>query len=244
MEYWRSNRVFDAWRLYFSFSIFNDDNNETFVGAENNHRKTLYTFVPHGLFPFGLALASGVLFKGKEIKIGIATSLFYIPVFGLILRLLGCVEANKDLFSCGKDIVLVPDGIAGAFYSDRKHECLYLKNRKGFIREVIQNGYDIVPVYCFGHTQLYDIYGWKEMSRRLQFALVLFRGRNPAIWLPHARAVTVVLGKRMNVPEGEKLDDAFVDRFHWQYLKEIKSLYDKYREMVPEWDKKKELKIL
>lgn len=249
LEYWRCNRVFEAWRSYFNFSIFKSPPTPS-PTEKKEEKKTLYTFVPHGLFPFGLALISGILWKGKSVKIGIASTLLYIPVFGLLLRLLGCVEANKEIFSEGKeDIILVPDGIAWAFHSDRKNECLYLRNRKGFIRQALIHGYDIVPVYCFGHTQLYDVYGWQEMSRRLQFALVLFVGRNPAIWLPHARPVSVVIGKRITIPifsshisivERERM----VDRLHWDYLKEVKFLYDEYRGVVPEWDKGKDLKIL
>lgn len=236
VQYWRENRVFEAWRSYFGFRVF-DDGDSSAGGIPL--KKILYTFVPHGLFPFGLALVSGVLFKGKDIKIGIASSLFYIPVFCVFVRLLGCVEADKELFQSGGDIVLVPDGIAGAFHSDRKNECLYLRGRKGFIREAITTQYDIVPVYCFGHTQLYDVYGWQELSRRFGFAFVFFWGRNPTIWLPHARSVSVVLGKKIVLPpEGGQNDT------HWQYLKEVKALYDKYREIVPEWDAKKELKIV
>lgn len=232
--------MFEAWRSYFDFRIFGE------IEEGSSQKSILYTFVPHGLFPFGLALVSGVLFKGKDIKIGIASSLFYIPVFCVFLRLLGCVEANRELFQSGGDIVLVPDGIAGAFHSDRKNECLYLRGRKGFIREAIATQYDIVPVYCFGHTQLYDVYGWQELSRRFKFAFVLFWGRNPTIWLPHARPVSVALGKKFTLPFCSSplaISEALTST-HWSYLKEVKELYDKYREIVPEWDAKKELKIV
>jgi hypothetical protein len=35
-----------------------------------------------------------------------------------------------------------------------------------------------------------------------------------------------------------------LDRVCFEYQKVIKELYDKYRNIVPEWDKKKELKIV
>lgn len=257
-EYWRSNRVFEAWRSYFGLRVFVDQppprsgggliNNSPAPSLDDSssspppggRKKTLYTFVPHGLFPFGLVLVSGILFKNQKLKIGIASNMFYIPVFCVILRLLGCVEANADIFNKDdQDIVLVPDGIAGAFYSDRRNEVLYLRKREGFIREAIRHNYDIVPVYCFGHTQLYDIYGWKELSRRVRFALIWFWGRSSAIWLPHARNVSVVVGRPLVVPPREKKEET-----HWRYLKVVKDLYDKYRTIVPDWDGKKELKFV
>jgi 1-acyl-sn-glycerol-3-phosphate acyltransferase len=243
--YWRSNRVFEAWRSYFGLRIYIGEDT-TIKNTESSKRRVLYTFVPHGLFPFGLILVSGIVLQNKDVRIGIASNMFYIPVFGFILRMLGCVEATKELFKKEGEniIVLIPDGIAGALYSSRKEEVLYLRSRRGFMREAIKHGFDaIVPVYCFGHTQLYDVYGWQELSRRFKFAFVAFWGRSPAIWLPHARTVSVVFGKPFDIDSKESSLDS-LDRVCFEYQKTIKGLYDRYRYIVPEWDKKKELKIV
>lgn len=118
------------------------------------------------------------------------------------------------------------------------------------MREAIKHGFDtIVPVYCFGHTQLYDVYGWRELSRRFKFAFVAFWGRSPAMWLPHARTVSVVFGKPFELSDsytkkGEISSESNLDRICFDYQKVIKELYNKYRNIVPEWDKKKELKIV
>lgn len=238
--YWRSNRVFEAWRSYFGLRIYREQ-------KESSQRRVLYTFVPHGLFPFGLVLVSGMVLQNKDIKIGIASSMFYIPVFGFILRMLGCVEATSEIFKKEGEntLVLIPDGIAGALYSSQKEEVLYLRSRRGFMREAIKHGFDtIVPVYCFGHTQLYDVYGWKELSRRFKFAFVAFWGRSPTIWLPHARVVSVVFGKPFELSDSLESDSDSLDRICFDYQKTIKELYNKYRNIVPEWDQKKELKIV
>lgn len=231
-EWWRQNRVFESWRSYFDLHIYEDASLE----MTPNSKPVLYTFVPHGLFPFALALASGVLFKGKRIPIAIASSMFYIPVFGLLLRALGCVPADKALFESKQSFVLVPDGIAGVFYSDRQHERVFLRSRKGFVKHALQHGYDIVPVYCFGHTQLYDVYGLPELSRRLRFALMFFWGK---AWLPHARPVSIVFGKQLVFNDKTTLDEA-----HQTYLDALLALYNKYKSVVPEWDMNKELNIV
>lgn len=240
LTHWRENRIFEAWRSYFDLHIYSDEDEPKI------EKNTIYAFVPHGLFPFALALISGIMFKKeKNLKIAVASSLFYLPVFSFILRMLGCIEANKDMFKTKQQniLVIVPDGIAGAFYSDRKHERLYLKKRNEFIKQAILHGYDIVPVYCFGHTQLYDVYGWQELSRRLRFMLVLFSGRSPAIWLPHARTVSVVFGPRIHINQIEDVTKEQVDWVHGVFIDAIVNLYKKYKLVVPDWDKEKELEI-
>lgn len=229
ISWWRENRIFEAWRSYFQLHVYSE--------KESQHKKILYTFVPHGLFPFGLTLISGLLFKNQDIKIAIASNMFYIPVFGFLLRVLGCVEANKDIFTKYNKIVLIPDGIAGAFYSDRTHERLFLRQRKGFLRYAVQEGFVVTPVYCFGHTQLYDVYGLSELSRRLRFTFIFFCGRKPTIWLPHARPVSIVFGKPIICKES-------VDETHVIYMDALKELYDNYKTIVPEWDKEKEIQII
>jgi len=57
ISWWRENRIFEAWRSYFQLHVYSE--------KESQHKKILYTFVPHGLFPFGLTLISGLLFKTK-----------------------------------------------------------------------------------------------------------------------------------------------------------------------------------
>jgi len=234
ISWWRENRVFEAWRSYFQLSIYFEEQEEN-----KKYGKILYTFVPHGLFPFGLTLVSGILFKNQDFKIAIASNMFYIPVFGFLLKVLGCIEADKSMFEKYNRIVLIPDGIAGAFYSDRTHERLFLKERKGFLRHAKKEGFDVVPVYCFGHTQLYDVYGWQELSRRLRYSFIFFWGRGATIWLPHARSVSIVFGKRLCLSGTLNVEEA-----HEKYLLQIVSLYDKYKTIVPEWDEKKEIQII
>lgn len=126
--------MFAAWRAYFGLSVYHDDEEEGRRWCVEHCRSpspAIYTFVPHGLFPFGLALVSGVLFKGENIPVAIASNLFYVPVIGLLLRLLGCVPAGKELFKTGASFVLVPDGIAGAFTRTANTSASFCGNAKG-----------------------------------------------------------------------------------------------------------------
>ncbi len=108
----------------------------------------------------------------------IASVMFNVPIFASLLRWLGCVEADGKVMSkvleTGQCFVL-PDGIVGvrllncfvfcpliiflgAYHSSRTDERIFLKQRKGFVRIAIENQVPIIPVYCFGHTQLFDVY--------------------------------------------------------------------------------------
>ncbi len=54
-------------------------------------------------------------------------------------------------------------GVAEMFLVGGEKERLYLKKHKGFVREAIKNGADLVPVFCFGNSKLFSVVG--ESSR-------------------------------------------------------------------------------
>ncbi len=134
----------------------------------------------------------------------IASSLFYVPLVGHILRWLGCIEATHANIEHainvkGQDCFLMADGIAGAFHSNTKREVACIASRKGYFRYRY-----IVPVYFFGHTQLFDYVfphhqSWLAyQSRRLRYAFIGF-------WppLPPREHIAVAYGHRV---KGDEFD--------------------------------------
>lgn len=239
---------FEAWRRYFQFKVWRE---EPKFAVDKN---VLLAVVPHGLFPLSLVLLSGVQnevfpelagnasgvstgvsFNG--IRTAVASGMLWTPVLAPMLHWLGCIPATRQGVvqalqegSC----ILVPDGIAGAFHSDSAEELVYLKSRTGFIRMAIEQGALLVPVYCFGHTQLWDVWpkhdSWiAALSRRWQFSFIWFWGEWWMPPLPRRVPLTMVVGKGIALTQERNPTAERVQQVHMQFTQALCSLYSRYR---------------
>lgn len=88
---------------------------------------------------------------------GFCSIFFKVPLLSPVLTWFGCWDATQSnvrtLMRRGS-CVLLPDGIAGVFHSSRHREVVYVQSRKGFVRLALEEGATLVPVYCFGHSQV------------------------------------------------------------------------------------------
>lgn len=84
---------------------------------------------------------------------------------------------------------------------------LYLKKHKGFIREAIKNGADVVPVFCYGNSKLFSVVGessrlsmglLKRLSRRIKASVLIFYGRL-CLPIPIRHPLLFVVGKPLPV---------------------------------------------
>eukprot|EP00775_Hariotina_reticulata_P013889 gene13889-14008_t len=58
----------------------------------------------------------------------------------------------------GSSIILFPGGAAEALVMQQGQYKLILRRRKGFARLALQSGASLVPVFCFGETDLFETY--------------------------------------------------------------------------------------
>uniref|UniRef100_A0A8R1HT12 Acyltransferase n=1 Tax=Caenorhabditis japonica TaxID=281687 RepID=A0A8R1HT12_CAEJA len=140
---------------------------------------------PHGFFPFGawssFALnGTGLFEKFPGIRFNIATLgvNFNVPLRREICLLHGCIDCSKDslefaLDKCGSKgnaVVLFVGGAAEALDAHPGTHVLILNSRKGFIREALKTGTNLVPVYTFGENEVFQMYPNPEGSvvRRAQ----------------------------------------------------------------------------
>lgn len=241
---------FRAWRKYFQLQVYKEE-------CFNQSKNVLLCFLPHGLFPLSLPMLSEPVhdifpeFKDQTPSTAVANVMFWTPILAPMLTWLGCISASKEVIRTHlryNNVILLPDGIAGAFHSKREEECVYIKNRRGFVRLAIEEGSLLVPVYCFGHSQLYDVYPGQDswiarFSRRFQFSLIWFWG----VWwcppMPHRVPMTVVIGKGIRVDKTPDPSPEMVNSVHEQFVRELVSLFDKHKANVPGYENK-ELKIL
>lgn len=229
---------FEAWRRYFQFKVWREE--PKFAVNKN----VLLAVVPHGLFPLSLTLLSGVqnevfpeLGNASGVSTAVASGMLWTPVLAPMLRWLGCIPATRHGVTQALQegsCILVPDGIAGAFHSDSAEELVYLNTRTGFIRMAIEQGALLVPVYCFGHTQLWDVWpkhdSWiAALSRRWQFSLIWFWGEWWMPPLPRRVPLTMVVGKGIAVAQERNPTAERVQQVHTQFTQALSSLYNRYR---------------
>jgi Diacylglycerol acyltransferase len=149
----------------------------------------LFAFVPHGIFPFGIAF--GVLPEiAARRAFGYfrpvaATATRFFPIVSDLLQWVDVIDASRDnvhraLSSVSSSLSsendanfrrrvgLVPGGIAEIFQGYPKPNTHpdeeYAIIRKGFLRMALQHNVAVVPVYCFGAT---------KMMRRLQLPAIV-----------------------------------------------------------------------
>lgn len=178
------SRILNAWRSYFRLQVWRE---ESPVAAG-----TLFVALPHGLFPMGLPLLSGPVIgevypELREPRAGVASVFFWIPLLAPLVTWLGGIPARRtelqELLRSGRSCLLFPDGIAGAFRvtgGGGTNDVLRISGRSGFETLARSVGAPIVPVYCFGHSQLWS-WSWppaghylERLSRRLRMAFVWY----------------------------------------------------------------------
>lgn len=236
--------IFNAWRHYFQLRVYKEEQCET--------RNVLFASFPHGLFPIAFPMMSGIAhvvfpeFNGIMPVTAIASNMFKAPIISPMLTWLGCVPANEcDIKNALKNNVcfLLPDGIAGVFHSDAEREQIYIHKRKGFIKIAIEEGSSLVPVYCFGHTQVFHVFPGHEswfanISRRLKFSIVFFIGHSIIPFLPRQVPIVFVIGKAIKVEKKEEPTELDVKQVQDTFKKELIALYEKYKVLVHGYENK------
>lgn len=128
-------------------------------------------------------------FGGFYVRGVAASAVLNFPIVGNLLRILGVVDASRDIVrQCLNDgwmVGISSGGIAEIFEtnsdSSASTECIILKSRGGICKMALQTGSDIIPGYAFGNskpmTLWYDRFGIMAcISRKLQISFVGFSG--------------------------------------------------------------------
>lgn len=230
-------------------------------------RKYIFGYHPHGIISHGAFAAFGTEALGfKDLYPGITNTLltidgnFRIPFYRDYALAMGLASVSRESIEnilskggingqgMGRGVTIVIGG-ARESLDARPHSIkLVLKSRKGFVKEAIRMGADLVPVLAFGENDLYDqvnsaqhpwIHKFQIFVKNvIGFTIPLFHARGVFNYdvglMPYRRSVNIVVGRPIKVvqqggPEGP-VDPAYLDETHAQYIEELKSLWDSHKD--------------
>mmetsp|Transcript_14116 Transcript_14116/g.18344 ORF Transcript_14116/g.18344 Transcript_14116/m.18344 type:complete len:316 (+) Transcript_14116:56-1003(+) len=194
----------------------------------------LYCVHPHGIFCMGW----GGLFARPEfehVHFCFSSVLYNSPFFQCLAKLVGNPEpADKKSFQRlmkeRKSMALIPGGFEEATIHCNTRHRVFCKNRCGFVKYALENGYPLIPIYCFGENQTYNnLQGmWKF---RLWLNSLGFPGVMPfGTWwfplLPKNKKMHIVVGKAIKLPCFQKPTKDQINEYHTKYVDALKKLFD------------------
>ena len=234
-EWLRKLPIWDKWFQYFSIQV---------RGNSLPKSQAIYAFTPHGIIPFGLALATlgklNDVFDNLRPVVASATKMM--PIFGHFIKMLGAVDASAEsvdkALAKGLSLGINPGGIAEMFWTYPRagtkpdEEYALVNGRKGFIRLAIKHGVAVVPVFVFGSSKVLkriDLPIVETISRWLKASLILFWGR----WgLPIPLPVNLwyAVGDAIETVKCDSPSPQEVDRIHELFVEQLQKLFDRYKD--------------
>eukprot|EP01006_Ploeotia_vitrea_P059817 TRINITY_DN7482_c0_g1_i1.p1 TRINITY_DN7482_c0_g1~~TRINITY_DN7482_c0_g1_i1.p1 ORF type:complete len:351 (-),score=14.90 TRINITY_DN7482_c0_g1_i1:983-2011(-) len=244
-------RQWAVWRFlkrYFSLSAIRtvdfDPNKKYIIGVH-----------PHGILPFGTMctlLTDAVdpnLFQGLKHRVLAASLCFYVPGYRDMLLGGGVIDAArycaKEALKNGYSLILVPGGATEALYTTPTQDVVYLKNRKGFVRLALEYGCDLVPCYSFGEAETFEQMQGESVAAIKKLWQKIFGISLPLIKniIPRKVKITPVLGKPIPVQKVEDPTKEQVQELLDKYTKALQDLYEEYKHLNNQ-PNKKPLKII
>jgi 2-acylglycerol O-acyltransferase 1 len=223
-------------------------------------KKYIFGYHPHGVALRGAfgAFAADVagfsqLFPGITNTLLIKDSFFYQPVLREYLLSAGlsgvsrtsCIRhltrGGHDGRGMGRSITITVGGSREYNIARPGTMGVVIRIRKGFVRVAVETGADIVPVVAFGENDLFDrvdvllnpllryitgVWEW-AVGHKVAFSVGRFN-----IFCPYQKPLNVVVGKPIPVTQQRwDPDQKYIDELHEQYIRELRNLWDNWKDV-------------
>ena len=198
---------------------------------------TIICVHPHGIFPLGWGLLT-TRPELEDFRFCFSSVLYMSPFFRIFTLLIGRpASADKQTFlklmRQKKNLALIPGGFEEATLTSSSADRVFIKDRRGFVKYALQNGYALSPAYSFGENKCFEnVQGaWKFRLWLNSFglpAIVPYR-RSTLPFLPNDSQLHVVVGAPLQLPIIESPTPEQVKEYHGKYVETLKALFDRHK---------------
>jgi len=219
----------------------------------------LFCHHPHGVCAIGASSVGTRVATAKQPCRGVVASLvFRLPICRQLFELVGNIPSDaasmrRAMRDERRDLVIIPGGVEEVVLASPDHERSFLSSRKGFVKYALQFGYDLVPVYHLGETQMFRPLYPQDTSWAVKLRLAIAHKTGIALGIgfgfplmplipdPRARCISIV-GERMVLEQISTPTREQVDQCHSEYMNRLRALYEGHRHLHPAYAHK-ELEI-
>lgn len=236
--------LFDTWREYFDYSF----DNTSIKGKIDNSKRYIFFEFPHGIFPMGQMISASLIREitpGKMVCGTGADVIFSFPIMRHVMAWVGTRPAKRDhmqrIFEEGHFCAVIPGGIAEMYVTSTAEETIYLKKRQGTVKLAIQQGANIVPVFFFGNTKIFDTPStsssesfFSRLSRKIRASIIFFYG----YWylpVPYRHPIRMVFGDIVEVKQNANPTEDEINETLGRVVSSVEKLY---KEKKPDWEER------
>ena len=206
--------------------------------------RVLFAIHPHGLTSTLTGLALGDISKRTDQRVAlvVAPLLRWLnPLMRLMMGFLGIdlLSSSKDkvqAYMCkGNPLGVVVGGFEEMLRTKTDREVIFLKNRRGFLKQAIKNGYTVIPVYCFGESLIYRnrielSNSMRDFCAKWKIPAALPCGNDGVSFMPRKpqEGTLVVFGKPLRWNKEDIASPESFNRVHAEYMETLVQLYNRH----------------